>query len=78
MGLYMKVTRYGNIREGVTPYGSTREGVTPCATIIIIIMVIFKCYFSRKHIALSYKKWCGHRIRKNQQIKSTAMMENHT
>ena len=23
---------------------------------IIIIMVIFKCYFSREHIALSYKK----------------------
>ena len=28
---------------------------------IIIIMVIFKCYFSREHIALSYKKWCEHR-----------------
>ena len=40
--------------------------------IVIIIMVIFMCYFSREHIALSYKKWCGHRIRKNQQIKSTA------
>ena len=40
--------------------------------VLIIIMVIFKCYFSREHIALSYKKWCGHRIRKNQQIKSTA------
>ena len=37
-----------------------------------IIMVISKCYFSREHIALSYKKWCGHRIRKKQQIKSTA------
>ena len=31
---------------------------------IIIIMVIFKCYFSREHIALSYKKWCEHRIGK--------------
>ena len=30
------------------------------------------CYFSREHIALSYKKWCEHRIMKNQQIKSTA------
>ena len=38
---------------------------------IIIIMVIFRCYFSRQHIALSYKKWCEHRIMKNQQIKST-------
>ena len=35
-------------------------------------MVTFRCYFYREHIALSYKKWCGHRIRKNQQIKSTA------
>ena len=32
-------------------------------------MVIFKCYFSRVHIALSYKNWCEHGIRKNQQIK---------
>ena len=46
--------------------------------IIIIIMVIFKCYFSGEHIALSRKKTktnkqqrCEHRIRKNQQIKST-------
>ena len=39
---------------------------------VIIIMVIFKCYFSREHIALSHKKCREHRIRKNQQIKSTA------
>ena len=43
--------------------------------IIIIIMVIFKCYFSGELIALSYKKQqrqqCEHRIRKNKQIKST-------
>ena len=39
---------------------------------IIIIIIIFQCYFSREHIALSYKKRCGNRIRKNQQIKSTA------
>ena len=39
--------------------------------IAIIIMVIIKCYFSREHIALSYKKWCEHGIRKNQQIEST-------
>ena len=41
----------------------------------IIIMVIFKCYFSGEHIALSIKKEqqqrCEHRIRKKQQIKST-------
>ena len=44
---------------------------------IIIIMVIFKCYFSGELIALSYRKKqqqqqrCEHRIRKNKQIKST-------
>ena len=32
----------------------------------------FMCNFSREHIVLSYKKWCEHRIRKKQQIKSTA------
>ena len=41
--------------------------------IIIIIMVIYMCYFSREHIAISYDKWCEHRIKKNQQIKSTAL-----
>ena len=41
-------------------------------TLIIIIMVIFKCNFTEEHIALSIKKKqrCEHRIRKNQQIKS--------
>ena len=39
--------------------------------IMMIIMVISKCYFSREHMAFSYKKLCEHRIRKNQQIKST-------
>ena len=33
---------------------------------VIIIMVIFKCYFSGEHIALSYKNG------RNQQIKDTA------
>ena len=41
-------------------------------------MVICKCYFSREHIALSYKKWCEHGFRKNKQIKTLSMMENHT
>ena len=44
--------------------------------IIIIMMVIFKCYFSGELIALSYIKKqqqqrCEHRIIKNKQIKST-------
>ena len=43
--------------------------------VIIIIMVIFKCYFSGEHIGLSINKKkqqrCEHRIRKNQKIKST-------
>ena len=47
-----------------------RSRLETCQT--IIIMVIFKCYFSREHTALSYKKWCEHRIRKNQQTKSIA------
>ena len=40
---------------------------------ILIIMVIFKCYFSVEHMALSIKKQqrCEHRIRNNQQIKTT-------
>ena len=46
--------------------------------IIIIIMVIFKCYLFGELIALSYKKKqqqrCEHRIRKNKQIKSTVKM----
>ena len=37
----------------------------------VIIMVIFKCYFSREHIALSHIKLCEHGIRKNRQIKIT-------
>ena len=46
--------------------------------IIIIIMVIPKCYFSGEYIALSMKKQqrCEHRIRKNQQIKSTVRDAN--
>ena len=44
------------------------------ALIIITIMVIIKCNFSREHIALSVRnieKRCDQRIRKNQQIKGT-------
>ena len=40
------------------------------STIRVIIMVILSA-ISPEHIALSYKKWCEHKIRKNQQIKST-------
>ena len=40
---------------------------------ILIIMVILKCYFSGEHMALSLKiqQQCEHRIRNNQQIKTT-------
>ena len=38
---------------------------------IIIIIIIFTYYFSREHIVISLKKRCEHRIRENQQIKST-------
>ena len=43
---------------------------------IIIIMVIFKCYFSGELIALTVKKYikkqqrCEHRIAKDKQIKN--------
>ena len=46
-------------------------------SLIIIIMLIFKCYFSGELISLSCKKTkqqqqrCEHRIRKNKQIKGT-------
>ena len=39
--------------------------------LIIIIMVIFKCYFCRVHIALSHRKLCEHGIRKNKQCNAT-------
>ena len=49
---------------------------------IIIIMVIFMCYFSGELIALSLKnikkqQRCEHRIRKNKQIKSTVHYANY-
>ena len=40
--------------------------------IIIIIIAIFKCYFSREHITLSHIKLCERSIWKKQRIKSTA------
>ena len=49
-----------------------------CQVVLLIIMVISKCYFSREHIALLYKKWCEHRIRKTNRLKPLRMMENHT
>ena len=53
---------------------ASKKGLTTALSLgyLIMIMVIFRCYFSREHIALSYKKWCEHRIRKKQQIKSIA------
>ena len=48
----------------------------------MIIMINFKCYFSGEHIALSLREKkqqrCEHRIRKNQQIKSTVHDANNT
>ena len=52
--------------------------------IIIIKMVISKCYFAGEHIALSINETkkkkkqqrCEHRIMKSQQIKSTVHDEN--
>ena len=47
--------------------------------IIIIIMVIFKCYFSREHIALSHKNGVNMELGKtNILLKALRMKENHT
>ena len=47
--------------------------------IITIIMVIFKCYFSREHIALSHKKNdVNIELGKNNRLKALCMMQNHT
>ena len=55
------------------------------AQIIIIIMVIYKCYFSGEHIALSLNskqkqlQRYEHRFRKNLQIESTVhLASKHT
>ena len=53
---------------------------TATTCLIIIKMVISKCYFSGEHISLSIIKKqqrCEHRIRKNQQIKSTVHDANY-
>ena len=39
--------------------------------------VYFKCYFSRGHIALSYKRRCEHRIRKTNILRALCMMQNN-
>ena len=48
--------------------------------IIIIIMVIFKCYFSGKHIALSLKNNNGVNIElgKTNRLKALCMMQINT
>ena len=45
--------------------------------LIIIIMDIFKCYFSRGHIALSPKKLCEHRTRKTNGLKALCMKQSN-
>ena len=46
---------------------------------IIIIMVISKCYFSREHIAISYiKNGVKIDLAKTNRLKALHMMKNHT
>ena len=52
-------------------------GYMSALIIIIIIMDIFQCYFSREHISLSLKRQCEHRIRKNNRLKAMCMMQNN-
>ena len=46
--------------------------------IIIIIIVIFKCYFSREHITLSYKNDVNIELGKSNRLKALCMMQNNT
>ena len=41
-------------------------------------MVILKCYFSKEHIALSYKNGVNIQLGKTSGLKALRMMENHT
>ena len=46
---------------------------------IIIIVVIFKCYFSREHIALScIKNGVNIELGKNNKLKALCIMQNNT
>ena len=42
--------------------------------VIIIIMVIFKCYFSREHIALQYKNGANIELGNTNRLKALRMM----
>ena len=45
---------------------------------LIIIMVIFKCHFSREHIALSYiKNGVNIELGKTNRLKALCMMQSH-
>ena len=48
------------------------------AIIIIIIMVIFKFYYCREHIALSYKNGVNIELGKTNRLKALRMMKNNT
>ena len=47
-------------------------------TVIVIIMVISKCYFSREHIALSLKNGVNMELGKTNILKALCMVQNHT
>ena len=56
-----------NVPKG---FPDSNAGVTS----IIIIMVIYMCYFSIEHMALSPKKQCEHRISRTNRIKALCVM----
>ena len=70
--------------ESLMAYRAAADGLvkhTPENTIIIIIviiMVISKCYFSREHIALSHKNGVNIELGKTNRLKAMRMMKNHT
>ena len=47
--------------------------------LIIKIMVILRCHFSREHIELSFQKRCENRIlKKKKRLKALRMMQINT
>ena len=58
-----------------------KNDVLTDVVIVIIIMVIFKCYFSREHIALSLKKTkngVNIQLGKTNRLKALCMMQDNT
>ena len=63
------------------PINSTDVFISIMSTIIIIIIIIFMCYFSGEHIALSIKKnnnGVNIELGKTNRLKALCMMQINT